>query len=209
MSGYEEKAAYIGKLRNTVDLWRYYTIGRYNYIKCMESEFVGNLKSLWKRFQRYLTHYREKDNYLCLAIIDIDYFKNYNDHYGHLRGDECLSLIGKALAAHWDNSSVFAARIGGEEFALLWLEEDKHNAEYVVEQVHIRLRSLSIPHEKSCVLPYVTVSIGVSIAKCSVFDDTQVIYNFADTALYKAKAKVRNCTVFFNEDEEASTFPIK
>jgi len=163
---------------------------------------LGNRRDFEQRFQRYLTNYRMNENFLCLAIMDIDYFKNYNDHYGHPKGDECLRSIGLALAGAWDNSSIYAARIGGEEFAVLWFEKDKNNAKNVILQIQQRISALKIPHEKSNVSPYVTFSIGVHIEKCGECDSTQDIYNSADNALYEAKDGGRNGAVIFLKGEK-------
>ena len=163
---------------------------------------LGNRRDFEQRFSRYLTNYRVNEHYLCLAIMDIDYFKKYNDFYGHPKGDECLRLIGKALASIWGNSSIYAARIGGEEFALLWLEEDFSNAKNVVLQVKERIRDLGIRHEKSGVSSYVTFSIGMRIVECGAGDTMQDIYSSVDTALYEAKGRGRNNAVIFYKDKK-------
>jgi diguanylate cyclase (GGDEF)-like protein len=127
--------------------------------------------------------------------MDIDYFKNFNDHYGHTKGDECLRMIGKTLKDLHDNSGIYAARVGGEEFALLWFEEKYVNANNVTARINKTIRDLNIPHEKSKIVPYVTVSIGLHITKCGSSHDIHALYDFADKALYAAKRKGRNCTV--------------
>jgi len=136
---------------------------------------LKNRRDFEQRFHRYLTKYRENDNFMCLAIVDIDYFKNYNDFYGHPKGDECLRAMGLALGAVWDNPSMYAARIGGEEFALLWFEEDVANARNMIAQIQERIMNLGIPHEKSGVSSRITCSIGVNIVKCDVDNDMQEV----------------------------------
>jgi diguanylate cyclase (GGDEF)-like protein len=127
--------------------------------------------------------------------MDIDFFKNYNDYYGHPKGDECLRSVGKMLNDLQNNVGVYAARVGGEEFAMLWFEEDSANADRVTALISRNMRELNIPHEKSQAAPYVTVSIGVFIVRCGVFNDTNALYDLADKALYAAKTKGRNCAV--------------
>ena len=163
---------------------------------------IKNRRDFSRRFQRYLTNYREGDNFLCLAIVDIDFFKNYNDHHGHPKGDECLRLVGGALAEPWENPSVYAARIGGEEFALLWFEEDRSRAPETVALAQSRINTMEIPHPKSDAAPYVTVSMGVYVATCGAYDNTEIIYNYADSALYEAKGSGRNCAVIVDEGEK-------
>jgi diguanylate cyclase (GGDEF)-like protein len=162
---------------------------------------LGNRRDFEQRFERYLTNYRKNENYLCLAIMDIDFFKKYNDFYGHPKGDECLRLIGMALTSTWDNSSIYAARLGGEEFALLWFEEDMSNAKNVILQIKDRIRALNIKHEKSGVSSFVTFSIGMYIVECGAGDTMQDMYNSVDAALYEAKGRGRNNAVIFYKDK--------
>ena len=145
-------------------------------------------------FQRYLSNYRSSDDWLCLAIADIDFFKNFNDHYGHSQGDDCLRRIGKVLNG-LSSLGVYSARVGGEEFALLWFEKDPSNLDRVVSVWTEAIRNLKIRHEKSKVSEYVTMSIGIYVVKCGSHHDTQELYELADKALYTAKSSGRNCTI--------------
>ena len=163
---------------------------------------LRNRRDFTQVFQRYLTNYRDVDKFLCLGIIDVDHFKRYNDRYGHPKGDECLRLLAGALIALQDNMGVYAARIGGEEFALLWFEEDRHRVSTVVSYLQRRIRELNISHENSITAKRLTISLGVFVAPCGVYDTTQAIYNLADSVLYEAKGKGRNCAVILNGDEK-------
>jgi len=156
---------------------------------------LKNRRDFMNTFQRFITSHRQTDNYLYIAIMDIDCFKNYNDHYGHPQGDECLKKIGKALNELCKSDGLYAARIGGEEFALLWHSEKSSEAEIKGARVNQIIRDLNIPHEKSIVVPYVTVSLGIHIALCGVSSDIKDLYNLADKALYTAKQNGRNRTV--------------
>ena len=156
---------------------------------------LRNRRDFMNTFQRFISNYRQTDNYLCVALIDIDCFKNYNDHYGHPQGDECLRKIGKALNDLQKTDGIYAARVGGEEFALLWRNEDPTDAKNTGLQINQKIRDLKIPHEKSLVAPFITVSIGIYIAKYGITHDIKNLYNFADKALYAAKNSGRNCTV--------------
>ncbi|MCL2271942.1 MAG: GGDEF domain-containing protein [Treponema sp.] len=155
---------------------------------------LKNRRDYMTTFQRFLTNHRQSDNFLCVAIMDIDWFKNYNDHYGHPQGDECLRMIGKALK-NLHKDGIYTARIGGEEFALLWHAELSSDAENVGMRVNQIISDLKIPHEKSNAAPYITVSIGIHVAKCDIPHEINDLYNLADKALYAAKNSGRNCTV--------------
>jgi len=156
---------------------------------------LKNRRDFMNTFQRFLTCHRQSDKFLCVAILDIDCFKNYNDHYGHPKGDECLCAIGDALNSLQKNKGIYAARIGGEEFALLWHTEDSQEAEKTGLYVNLLIQNLNIPHEKSIVNPYITVSVGIHVAKCGSSHDIKDLYNLADKALYSAKSGGRNRTV--------------
>jgi len=156
---------------------------------------LKNRRDFLNTFQRALTSHRQKDNFLCIAILDIDYFKNYNDYYGHPKGDECLRNIGRVLKELQNNMNIYAARIGGEEFALVWFEKDAYNAQNVAEMINEMVRRLNIPHEKSCAAPYVTASIGIHVLPCGTSENIDSLYSLADQALYSAKKSGRNRAV--------------
>jgi len=156
---------------------------------------LKNRRDFNQTFQRFLVNYRQSDNFLCLAILDIDFFKSYNDLYGHPQGDECLRTIGKALNSLREDMFIYSARIGGEEFALIWFEKEAENTENVASKVIQKIRDLNIKHEGSSIAPHVTISVGVRITACGSTKDTQAIYDLADKALYAAKSGGRNRSV--------------
>ncbi|MCL2213723.1 MAG: GGDEF domain-containing protein [Treponema sp.] len=160
---------------------------------------LRNRRDFMATFNRFLSNYRASDDWLCVAIADIDYFKMYNDHYGHPKGDDCLRAIGAALNS-LNSLGVYAARVGGEEFALLWFEKDPANVDNVIFRWNETIRDLNILHEKSKVSKHVTTSIGVYIVRCGTHHDTQVLYDYADKALYTAKGSGRNCTIILGDD---------
>jgi diguanylate cyclase (GGDEF)-like protein len=160
-----------------------------------ELTHMKNRRDFMKTIQRFVTNHRQSDNFLCIAIADIDFFKNYNDYYGHPKGDECLRIIGKTFNDLCRSDSIYTARVGGEEFALLWHSKESSEADAVGLRVNQLIRNLNIPHEKSKVVPFITVSIGIHIAKCGIPHDIMELYNLADKALYTAKENGRNCTV--------------
>jgi diguanylate cyclase (GGDEF)-like protein len=156
---------------------------------------LKNRRDFQQTFKRYLTNYRTSDNWLCVAIIDIDFFKLYNDHYGHPGGDACLRSVGKVLNSLKDSHDVYAARVGGEEFALLWFETETSHVDIVVSHLQKLIKELNIPHEKSKVSSFVSISMGIFIEECGAPTDTQTMYDMADKALYNAKEGGRNCAI--------------
>jgi diguanylate cyclase (GGDEF)-like protein len=174
--------------------------------KYLDESIIDDLTKLKNRrdffitFQRYLLNYRASDTWLCAAIADIDFFKNYNDHYGHPKGDDCLRAIGGAFNRLKETMGVYSARVGGEEFAMLWFENDASHADAVVRRFSMLIKALKIPHEKSSVNEYVTMSVGVYIEKCGASHDPQELYNQADKLLYTAKDSGRNCAIISGRD---------
>ncbi|MCL2855061.1 MAG: GGDEF domain-containing protein [Defluviitaleaceae bacterium] len=161
---------------------------------------LRNRRDFDATFHRFLNS-RSCENtgrFACLALLDIDHFKEYNDHYGHLAGDECLRSIGGVLGGLRDAVGIYAARIGGEEFAMLWFEEDSIRMKNVVLEAQRRICRLEITHENSLVNNKVTVSIGVYAIPCDSFVDADTVYNMADRALYDAKNMGRNCAVLYD-----------
>jgi diguanylate cyclase (GGDEF)-like protein len=156
---------------------------------------LKNRRDFMQTFQRYMSNYRNTDDWLCIAIADIDYFKNFNDHYGHPKGDDCLRAVGKAFNSLKDNLGVYAARVGGEEFALLWFEENATSVDTVVAEIMKLMGEMKMPHEKSKVNPYVSLSIGIYVERCGSPNDMQTLYDLADKALYAAKTSGRNRAV--------------
>jgi diguanylate cyclase (GGDEF)-like protein len=155
---------------------------------------LNNRRNFMQNLERYLNKPRYSDDAFCLAVADIDYFKGFNDFYGHSQGDECLRAIGKVLGDIGQKHGIYAARIGGEEFALLWFE-DELSCNSVLEAVRESVLALKIPHEKSSVSPFVTLSIGAYILHCNTENDFSAVYERADEALYTAKRNGRNRTV--------------
>jgi len=168
---------------------------------------LKNRRDFTYTFQRYLTNYRSFDKWLCIAICDIDFFKSYNDHYGHPMGDTCLRSIAGVLNSLMDSLGVYAARVGGEEFALLWFERDVSHVDKVLMHISKSIEELQIPHEKSKASQYITVSIGVYIEHCGVSSKTNVLYDLADKALYTAKGSGRNCAIVTGSEIEQYKIP--
>jgi len=128
----------------------------------------------------------------ALLMIDVDYFKKYNDSYGHLEGDECLREIAKLLMLNKRRANDLVARYGGEEFLIMLPNTDQAGAILLAEQTLNIIRERKIPHNTSDVEPFVTLSIGIAIIDPALDINTEAFLAQADTALYQAKANGRN-----------------
>lgn len=128
---------------------------------------------------------------ISLIIIDIDYFKKYNDHFGHSKGDECLRQVAQVLNKRLQRHGDFLCRIGGEEFAVILPNTDIHGARIFAEQLNLSVAAAKIPHAGD-VSEFVTISLGASTAKPQKGDFVTVLFDTADQALYTAKHKGRN-----------------
>jgi len=132
------------------------------------------------------------DTPLSLILIDIDFFKPYNDHYGHLAGDECLRRVARGLDEAVQRASDLVARYGGEEFAVILPNTDLNGAKRIAGELCEKIRSLGVAHEYSQAADIVTISLGVvSRVACENLSPADLI-NLADAALYEAKESGRN-----------------
>ncbi len=130
-------------------------------------------------------------------MIDVDFFKLYNDTYGHQAGDECLKKLADSFAHVAKRSVDLTARYGGEEFAIVLRNTDSKGGRIVAESIRLAVESLAIPHEASMISPYVTVSLGIATLTPTVDLNYTNLINQADSALYQAKAGGRNRWVAF------------
>ena len=129
---------------------------------------------------------------IALVMCDVDFFKKYNDHYGHLSGDDCLKSIAEVLKASAARPGDFAARYGGEEFAILLPNTDAAGAKIVAEKTRARVEELRIEHARHESAPCVTLSLGVAALVPDAGRPPQHLILQADKALYAAKHGGRN-----------------
>jgi len=130
--------------------------------------------------------------HLSLLMIDVDYFKPFNDHYGHGTGDACLIQIAQALQAGMNRPMDLLARYGGEEFVALLPGTSLEGACKVAESLRQTVASLRIPHAGSSIAEHVTISVGVACRAQSDPKSTSFLLRQADQALYQAKQSGRN-----------------
>ncbi|MBE9228078.1 diguanylate cyclase [Phormidium sp. LEGE 05292] len=154
-----------------------------------------------RRFDDYLAiewqrHLREQQS-LALILIDIDYFKRYNDHYGHQGGDECLIRVAQTLTEVPQRSSDLVARYGGEEFAAILPNTDLNGGLMIAESMRQAIASLAIPHAQSDVNEYITLSLGVAVLIPTIDQNPEDLIAKADEALYNAKHQGRDRAIAF------------
>lgn len=145
-------------------------------------------KTLEQEWQRALRNCAE----LSLIMIDIDYFKLYNDTYGHQAGDDCLKGVALALARIVHRPSDIVARYGGEEFAVILPETDMEGTLRVAEKMREAISRLNMRHEASKVSDKITLSIGIANLHPRGSDNPDLLLTAADDALYRAKHAGRN-----------------
>jgi diguanylate cyclase (GGDEF)-like protein/PAS domain S-box-containing protein len=149
-----------------------------------------------RRFDEYLnTEWRRlarEQKPLSLILCDLDYFKRYNDTYGHLAGDLCLQQVAGVLRQALRRPADLVARYGGEEFAMILPNTDVRGAAIVAETVRKGVRALKIPHAKSLASEYVTLSLGVACSIPTPDASPQELIAAADKGLYQAKAEGRD-----------------
>ena len=148
-----------------------------------------------RRFDDYLLQQwqlTQNKGYLALILCDIDYFKLYNDSYGHPVGDYCLQQVALAIECAIESTPGLVARYGGEEFGIILPDVDSAQALKVAEKIALNIRSLRISHQKSLVSEYVTISLGVHSLIPNAESNPELLISLADKALYQAKAEGRN-----------------
>ncbi len=152
---------------------------------------VSNRRTFDEMLDSYFEQARHDEVPLSLLFIDVDFFKKYNDHYGHQKGDEVISAIAKSIKdsiRHMD----FVARYGGEEFVVLLPETDAHGAYAVASNIFKEVERLAIPHSQSLVDSNVTISLGFTVYKGEADIFKSDFLQRADQALYRAKQLGRN-----------------
>ena len=135
---------------------------------------------------------RRSGSQLSIIMIDIDYFKQYNDHYGHQEGDRCLSTVAAAMKECLPRKTDFIARYGGEEFVVVLPSTGLSGGKKVAEHIRQCIVNLEIPHECSNILPHLTISLGVTEYRAKESLSIDDILRKADECLYMAKEKGRN-----------------
>ncbi len=159
---------------------------------------IANRRRFDEFVQQQWQHALRIQEPLAIIFIDIDYFKPYNDNYGHATGDETLRAVGRSLAEAMPRTTDMVARYGGEEFVCVLPHTDSEGASAVAEKLRERIQALGIPHAYSGVAQHITISMGVASTtpgKQGGIDDVSELLCLADSRLYLAKEQGRNRVV--------------
>lgn len=155
-------------------------------------------------YQQEFARARRQGTKLALIMIDVDYFKAYNDEYGHPAGDKVLITVVQALKAALMRSTDKLARYGGEEFAVILPDCARHNALAIAEHLRSAVLNLRLAHRKSGTCDQITASLGVSAMVPGDHCEADDLLKAADDALYAAKANGRNCVQYRGPNAHAS-----
>ena len=172
---------------------------------------VANRLALGEAMQREWEQARLRGMPLALLMIDVDYFKAYNDHYGHVAGDRCLQRVAQALASAVQRAGELAARYGGEEFAVLLPDSDELRAVAVAHRLREAVRELALEHQASPCGAQVTISVGVACVRPADGQPLEhaqtTLFQQADEALYRAKQAGRDRVALYGTDVQAEPPP--
>ncbi|MBD3885572.1 PleD family two-component system response regulator [Phormidium tenue FACHB-886] len=147
--------------------------------------FNETLEQEWQRLKR-------EQQPLSLILCDIDYFKQYNDRYGHPAGDACLQQVAQAISRCINRPADKITRYGGEEFAIILPNTDQEGAITIVETIQKTLECLQIPHATSAIAEHITLSLGIACLIPTLISSPQDLIADADAALYQAKQQGRD-----------------
>lgn len=150
---------------------------------------IYNRDEFIRQITKQRNQYIQKKYFLNVAIVDIDYFKQYNDTYGHLQGDECLFKVAQSIqqTINEECEEGFVGRFGGEEFVICIPHKNFEDSLEILKSIVVNIRKLKIVHKSSPISDYLTVSLGGSFLNVEKDYDFYDVFNQADTSLYEAK----------------------
>jgi diguanylate cyclase (GGDEF)-like protein len=173
--------------------------------------YTDSLTSLHNRryfnlvYDKELKRAKRNNSYITFMMVDIDFFKQYNDTYGHVEGDYALKSVAKVLKDTLRRPSDFVFRLGGEEFGVLFSDTDESNSARLAREICDAVRARELKHEKSSVCDFVTISIGVV---CCIADEAlndEILISRADEMLYEAKNTGRDRYIITTNVSSATT----
>ena len=160
---------------------------------------IANRRKLESIIESEIATAKRTDKPLALIMIDVDYFKAFNDVYGHIEGGTALRTLAQTIKNSLSRQTDFVARYGGEEFSVVLPATDKKGANVVAEKIRQNIETLAIPHHHSNSSDIVTISLGIEMFNQQL-DKITFIAN-ADKALYAAKLNGRNCVQNYARDK--------
>lgn len=154
-----------------------------------------NRRFLNEVVEKEIRRIKREGSVLSLVTMDVDYFKRYNDKYGHPAGDKVLIEIAKVLKKHAQRATDYCFRMGGEEFGIIFSNLKKEDSLIFVQEMIKAVENLKIIHENSVCSKYVTISAGLIVESSKHLDSFKKLYKYSDEALYKAKKNGKNQVV--------------
>lgn len=173
--------------------------------KVYSDELTGiyNRRFLEESLPQIIPPLSQPGSTLSVLMIDVDFFKRYNDTYGHSKGDECLHAVAQAIKECLVRPEDFVARYGGEEFIAVMPDMDGPETCLLAQRILDRVQGCRIPHEKNEASAYVTVSVGAVTGETVYSRNAEAYIAKADKALYMSKQNGRNRYTFIRFEEEA------
>ncbi|MFK5894340.1 MAG: diguanylate cyclase [Pseudomonadota bacterium] len=156
---------------------------------------IANRRNFDQRLDIEIQHSKRRQYPLSVLLADIDFFKQYNDSYGHLAGDGCLQKVAKSLLDSFSRKTDLVARYGGEEFVVILPDTSQLQAEILAEKMRENISNLQIEHKSSNVSEFISISIGISTTFGN--ETYEEILSHADNALYQSKDNGRNRVTVF------------
>ena len=153
---------------------------------------ITNRRGFEQYFNREYRRMKRDNKPLSLILCDVDYFKKYNDRYGHKAGDKCLKKIAQTIDTSLKRAGDLVCRYGGEEFAIILPDTDSYGAVYLAETIREHIQMLNIIHESSSVSNVITLSMGIATTMATTDSQPDIMLETADRALYQAKQQGRN-----------------
>lgn len=173
-------------------------------LKLEQASYTDSLTTLYNRRYFNLLHEREfkramrSEKPFVFMMLDIDFFKQYNDTYGHIQGDQTLQAVAKVLKTTLQRPGDYPFRLGGEEFGVIITDSDCQSARNMGERIRVNVEALKIEHKGSKIAQTLSVSIGGVCIVPTIHMGEEEIIHAADTNLYAAKERGRNQVVFSN-----------
>jgi diguanylate cyclase (GGDEF)-like protein len=163
---------------------------------------IYNRRFMEDSLKRIIRSLSRSGSILSVMMMDIDYFKKYNDTYGHCEGDACLKTVAQTLAGSLLRSDDFVARYGGEEFAVILPNTDKTNTHVIADRLLENIRARKIPHKKNEAADCVTISIGITMGLVTGTQSGIDYIKRADEALYQSKRSGRNRYTYISLEDK-------
>jgi len=169
-----------------------------NLKRIEEIAIIDSLTQVYNRYHfnetigKYIQSAKRNNELICFAIFDIDHFKQYNDTYGHQKGDYALQNVAKAIKELLTRVDDNLFRLGGEEFGVLYKATSKEKAISYMEEMVSKVENLKIEHSSSITAPFLTISAGLVCKEAILIENEKKLYKEADDLLYKAKSNGKN-----------------